>query len=110
MITDCFRLIRKVARVFDEAGIGLDQLSGVAVTFVMEKFGWSEIGFVFNAAYMGGFMMAVYTPALLWMNLRHLPRGVRPGPLNIVMMVNASVVYIGFALYSLAAELGFVAG
>jgi hypothetical protein len=85
-------------------------VSGTLITWLMEQFGWTEIGFVFNAAYMGGFMMAVYTPALLWMNLRHLPRGARPGPFNIVMLSLASVVYVGFALYSLALELGLVAG
>jgi hypothetical protein len=83
---------------------------GVVLTAVMETLGATELGFVFSAAYMGGFMMAVYTPALLWMNLRHLPRSARPGPLNIVMMALAALVYVSFAVYSLAIELGLVSG
>lgn len=78
-------------------------LFGVGITAVMERFEISDLGFIFNAAYMGGFAMAVYTPLLLWMNLRHLPRAARPGAVNIVMMVLASLVYVGFALTSLAA-------
>ena len=83
-------------------------VSGLILTAVMELRGASELGFVFNAAYMGGFMMAVYTPALLWMNLRHLPRSARPGPLNIAMVGIASIVYVSFAVYSLGIELGFL--
>ena len=66
--------------------------------------GISELGFLFNAAYMGGFAMAIYTPLLLWMNLRHLPRSARPGYLNIAMMVFASILYVGFALFCLKDE------
>ena len=81
---------------------------GILLTFIMERFGVTELGFVFNAAYMGGLMMAIYTPLLLWMNLRHLPRAARPRALNIVMMCIASLVYVGFAVYTLALELGIL--
>ena len=81
---------------------------GVLLTFIMDRFGWTELGFVFNAAYMGGLMMAIYVPTLLWMNLRHLPRAARPRPLNVVMMCIASVIYLGFAIYTLAIELGLL--
>jgi len=82
---------------------------GVGLTAVMARFGITELGFVLNAAFVGGLMMAVYTPALLWLNLRRLPRGARPGPLHVTMMVVASAVYIGFAIWSVAAELGWLA-
>ena len=35
---------------------------GCGITWVMEARGVSELGFLFNAAYMGGFAMAVYCP------------------------------------------------
>lgn len=79
---------------------------GVLLTVLMESLGITDLGFIFNAAYMGGFAMAVYTPLLLWMNVRHLPRAARPGPLNIVMVTGAALVYVGFALVSLGGELG----
>lgn len=78
---------------------------GTVLTAVMEYLGISELGFLFNAAYIGGFAMALYTPLILWMNLRHLPRSTRPGPLNIVMMILASAVYMGFALFCAGNEL-----
>ncbi|HEX9581678.1 MAG TPA: Nramp family divalent metal transporter [Gemmatimonadales bacterium] len=79
---------------------------GIGVTAVMEYRGMTDLGFIFNAAYMGGFAMAVYTPLVLWMNLRHLPRAARPGPINIIMVSIAAAVYVGFALMSLAIQVG----
>jgi hypothetical protein len=84
-------------------------IAGTVLTAIMEYRGITELGFLFNAAYMGGFAMALYTPLLLWMNLRHLPKSARPGPLNVTMMLLASLVYLGFALFSLAAEAGIIA-
>jgi len=84
-------------------------ISGVVITAVMERLGVTELGFVFNAAFVGGLMMAVYTPALLWMNLRHLPAPARPGPLHITMQIVASAVYLGFAVWSIGVDvLGLV--
>jgi hypothetical protein len=83
-------------------------LFGIGITMIMEYRGMTDLGFIFNSAYMGGFAMAVYTPAVLWLNLRHLPRGARPGPANVVMVSVAAVVYVGFALFSLASEVGLV--
>ena len=77
---------------------------GVVITAILERVGVSDLGFLFNAAYIGGFAMAVYTPLTLYMNLRHLPRSARPGWLNIVMVSIASIIYIGFAVYCLIAE------
>jgi len=71
---------------------------GIAITYVMEQHKVSDLGFLFNAAYMGGFAMAVYVPLTLYINLRYLPRCARPRPLCIVMMTIASLVYVGFAI------------
>ena len=77
---------------------------GVAITGILERVGVKDLGFLFQAAYIGGFAMAVYTPLTLYMNLRHLPRSARPGWLNIVMVSIASAVYICFAVYCLIDE------
>ncbi len=79
---------------------------GCGITLVMEKLGVSELGFLFNAAYMGGFAMAVYVPLTLWINLRHLPKLARPGPVCVTMMVIATVVYVGFAVACIVWEVG----
>ncbi len=109
MLRSAFRGARKTSYSTWYARVAISAiLGGVVFTIVMEQFGWTELGFVFNAAYMGGFMMALYTPTLLWLNLRRLPKEARPGPLNIVMMVIASLVYVAFALYSLGIEFGLL--
>lgn len=81
---------------------------GVTLTAFLEYRGIGELGFLFNAAYVGGFAMAVYTPLTLYMNLKYLPPSARPGPLNIVMMAVASLVYVGFALYCVGSGLGWL--
>ena len=73
-------------------------LSGCVITGVMEKLGVSELGFLFNAAYIGGFSMAIYCPLTLYINLRYLPPSARPGVVHTVCMGIASCVYIGFAV------------
>lgn len=79
---------------------------GIGITFVIEWWELSgQLGVLFNAAYMGGFAMAVYVPLTLYMNLRYLPKSARPQPLSIVMMSLASVIYVGFAAYCLWTEI-----
>lgn len=73
-------------------------VAGCLITFVMENAGITELGFLFNAAYMGGFAMAVYVPLTLYMNFRYLPKSARPGPVCGFMMIVASFVYVGFAV------------
>ncbi len=73
-------------------------VAGCLITYVMEKKGVSELGFLFNAAYMGGFAMAVYVPLTLYVNFRFLPRAARPGRWCAAMMLVASLVYVGFAV------------
>src|SRR5215208_6546736 len=80
-------------------------LFGVLITFILEKSGVSDLGFLFNAAYIGGFAMAVYVPLTLYMNLRYLPKAARPHWINIAMTSIAGVVYVGFAIYSVVYEL-----
>lgn len=77
---------------------------GITLTAIMEAFNITELGFLFNAAYVGGFAMAVFVPLTLWLNLKYLPKGARPNMLHTVMMVFASVIYLGFALYCIYYE------
>ncbi len=79
-----------------------------ALTAVMETFQVTNLGFIFHAAYMGGFAMAIYVPMTLYLNLRRLPHPARPGPLSIAMMSLASAVYVGFAVCCLLWELGLL--
>ncbi|REJ87262.1 MAG: hypothetical protein DWQ34_25435 [Planctomycetota bacterium] len=79
---------------------------GLAITAVIEFSGIvKDLGVLFNAAYMGGFAMAVYVPLTLYMNLRYLPKSARPGPVSIGMMVIATITYTGFALYCIYWEI-----
>ena len=78
---------------------------GCLITWVMEKWGVSELGFLFNAAYMGGFAMAIYTPLTLYINFKYLPKSARPGPACTFMMIVASCVYVGFAVACIVWEI-----
>ena len=78
------------------AGIWI--IAGCLITFVMEQMGVSELGFLFNAAYMGGFAMALYVPLTLYINRRFLPKFAKPGGVCTTMMILASLVYVGFAV------------
>jgi hypothetical protein len=90
------------------AGIWI--IAGCLITFVMEQMGVSELGFLFNAAYMGGFAMALYVPLTLYINRRFLPKFARPGGICTTMMILASLVYVGFAVSSLIWEIGRLIG
>ena len=76
-------------------------VTGTASTWFFERYEVTGLGFIFNAALLGGFSMAMYVPLMLYMNLRYLPKSARPGWLSIIMMLAASALYGGFALYSL---------
>lgn len=79
---------------------------GILITAVIELNSLSgQLGVLFNAAYMGGFAMAIYVPLTLFMNLKYLPKSARPGPLHIGMMTIASLVYGGFAIFCLYSEI-----
>ncbi len=72
--------------------------AGILITYFMEKRGVTDLGFLLNAAYMGGFAMAVYVPLTLYLNYRYLPQSARPGFVCTLMMGIASLVYVGFAV------------
>jgi hypothetical protein len=74
---------------------------GTFSTWALDYFEITDLGFLFNSALLGGFTMAMYVPLMLVVNLRSLPPSARPGPIHITMMIVASVVYGGFALYTL---------
>lgn len=80
-------------------------VAGCAITYVMEAKGISELSFLLNASYMGGFAMAIYVPLTLYINRRYLPKAARPGWLCTLMMVVASLVYVGFAVACVGFEL-----
>lgn len=73
-------------------------VTGCGITYFMEAQGVSELGFLFNAGYMGGFAMAVYVPLILYINHRFLPKAARPGMVCSVAMSLATLVYVGFAV------------
>ena len=85
------------------AGIWI--LAGCVITYIMEQRGISELGFLFNAAYIGGFAMAIYVPLTLYINLRYLPKAAKPGLICTAMMMLASLVYVGFAISCLVWEI-----
>lgn len=85
------------------AGIWI--VAGCVITFVMEQLKVSELGFLFNAAYMGGFAMAIYVPLTLYMNRKFLPSFAKPKAISTIMMLIASAVYIGFAISSIIWEI-----
>lgn len=72
---------------------------GCLLTAGIEASGIKQLGVLFNAAYMGGFAMAIYVPLTLYMNLKFLPKSARPNWLFIAMGCLASVTYVGFAIY-----------
>ncbi|HVX60925.1 MAG TPA: Nramp family divalent metal transporter [Pirellulales bacterium] len=81
--------------------------TGCGIAFAMDYFKSEEqeLGILLQAAYMGGFAMAVYVPLMLYINLRYLPKSARPGAVSIIMMLGAAVLYGGFAVMSLWGEL-----
>ena len=76
----------------------------------MEQLNVSGLGFLFSAAYMGGFAMALYVPLTLYMNRRFLPSFAKPKAISTIMMLIASAVYIGFAISSLIWEINRLIG
>ncbi|MGV3720170.1 MAG: hypothetical protein ACO1SX_04595 [Actinomycetota bacterium] len=72
----------------------------------LETRGITEMGFLFNAAYVGGICMAVYAPLLLWINHRKLPKSARPNALCTTMAGLAALFYVVFSVLSLVWEFG----
>jgi len=85
---------------------GICIIAGYLITFVMGQMGVSELGFLFNAAYMGGFAIALYVPLTLYINRQFLPKSDKPSGLCTTMMIIASLVYVSFAIASAVCEIG----
>ncbi len=89
---------------------GTWMVAGTLITYVMERKGVSELGFLFNAAYIGGFAMAIYVPLTLYINHRFLPKVARPGRLCTLMVGIGSIVYITFSISCIVWEIGRIGG
>lgn len=85
--------------------VGIWIVAGCVITYIMEQLNVSGLGFLFSAAYMGGFAMALYVPLTLYMNRRFLPSFAKPKAISTIMMLIASAVYIGFAISSIIWEI-----
>tara|TARA_B100001013_G_scaffold257592_1_gene161065 strand:- start:179 stop:880 length:702 start_codon:yes stop_codon:yes gene_type:complete len=85
-------------------------VAGTVIIYISENMEnkISELDFLFSAAYMGGFAMAIYVPMTLYINHKFLPKSARPGAICTIMMIVASLVYVGFAGACLLGELGIV--
>ena len=90
--------------------VGIWIVAGCIITYIMEQLNVSGLGFLFSAAYMGGFAMALYVPLTLYMNRRFLPSFAKPKAISTIMMLIASAVYIGFAISSLIWEISRLIG
>lgn len=87
--------------------VGTTMVIGVFSVWFFGKYDIAGLDFLFIAALMSGFVMAVYVPMILYLNLTRLPKSARPGWINILFMVLASAMYIsfaGFTIYSKVVE------
>ena len=78
---------------------------GIFSVWFFGRYDIAGLDFLFIAALMGGFVMAVYVPMILYMNLTRLPKSARPGWINIVFMVLASAMYMSFAGYTVYSKI-----
>jgi hypothetical protein len=86
--------------------------SAVSIGLHFGRWQWITKGAIWrpslDATCRGGFAMAVFVPLALRLNLKTLPKGARPNALHIVIIVLASLTYVGFALYCILTEVGLV--
>lgn len=54
--------------------------------------------FLIASSALGGFVMALYTPLLLYLNNTKLPKALRPGIVTNIVLVGASLFYLYFAV------------
>ena len=85
--------------------VSTTMIIGVFSVWFFGRYDIAGLDFLFISALMGGFAMAVYVPVLLYMNLTRLPKSARPGWINIIFMVLASAMYIGFAGFTIYSKL-----
>ena len=81
--------------------VGTTMGIGVFSVWFFGKYDIAGLDFLFIAALMSGFVMAIYVPMILYLNLTRLPKSARPGWVNIFFMVLASAMYIAFAGYTI---------
>ena len=73
---------------------------GVFSTWFFETYDVSALDFLFLNAMVNGFAMAIYTPMILYINIKYLPKSARPHIINIIMVSIGAIFYITFALYT----------
>ena len=88
--------------------VGTTMVIGVFSVWFFGKYDIAGLDFLFIAALMSGFVMAVYVPMILYLNLTRLPKSARPGLINIFFMVLASAMYISFAGYTIYSKVAEV--
>ena len=102
ILTTCFKAPRRFTQNEWYPPIAVAAcVIGIAGTILLETTGVSGLMFVFLTAMLGGFIMAIYVPLTLYANLKFLPRSARPGWFPIAMSTLASLVYIGFSLFTI---------
>ena len=74
---------------------------GTLSTWFFDTFDVTALDFFFLNAVLSGFAMAAYSPLILYLNMKHLPKSARPHPVCVVMVCIGSAIYISFALYTL---------
>ena len=72
---------------------------GFIMFATFEQLGVSVLEFFFLSAAINGVAMAVYVPAILYLNLKHLPKSIHPGPVSIFFVACGTALYAGFAVY-----------
>lgn len=73
---------------------------GVFSVWVFES-GITSFNTILYNALINGFAMALYVPAMLYVNLRFLPKSARPHLVNIVFVGAAAAIYVGFAVFAI---------
>lgn len=79
---------------------------GVFSTWFFETFDVGVLDFFFINAVLNGFAMALWVPMVLYLNMTRLPASARPHPINVVMVLLASLFYLSFAVYTCWEKLG----
>lgn len=62
--------------------------------------------FLVLSSSLGGITMALYTPILLYMNKRTLPKELRPGSISTIALIVATIFYAFFGIQSILATIG----
>ena len=75
-------------------------LVGIISTCIFETVAkLSTLDFFFLSAAMQGVVMSIYSPVLIYINMKYLPPSARPKPKNIFFIICATLLYASFAVY-----------